>query len=142
MSGSMSGSITPVLTPASRLKVGLRKQVKRSDQCWEVTEADLDMYGMIVGRAPSDSEKVEALLKARRRQELADQRAAEDLQRRPPASGWSPMVLCDYLRGICNGAIEFRFGGPMISAWVRNLSIQARQRLQETQARLTSARAR
>ena len=34
------------------------------------------------------------------------------------------------------------YGGPVISGWVRNLSIHARQRLQETQARLTSARAR
>src|SRR3954453_7769481 len=100
MSGSMSGSITPVLTPMNRLKVGLRKQVKRAAQCWEVTEADLDLYGMIVGRAPSDSEKVEALLQARRRHELADQRAVEDLQRLPPASGWSPMMLRDFLRWI------------------------------------------
>src|SRR3954452_15676017 len=100
MSGAVSGAVTPVLTPMNRLKVGLRKQVKRADQCWEVTEADLDMYGMIVGRAPSDTRKVEALLKARGRQEVDDRRATKDPQRPPPPSGWSPMVLCDCIRGI------------------------------------------
>jgi hypothetical protein len=137
-----SGVTTPVLAPVTRTLGGSRKQVRRSDQCWEVTEADLNMYGMIVGRSPSDAEKLEALTRARRRQEAADARAMELTGRRPAGSAWSPMVLCDYLRGVCEGTVPFRFGGPVISAWVRNLSMRARLRLQETQARLTSARAR
>lgn len=138
----MSGSSTPVLTPVMRAGLGTRKQVRRSDQCWEVTEADLNMYAMIVGRVPSDAEKVEALTRARRRQELADARAAEQLQRRPQGPAWSPLVLCDYLRAICVGTVQLRIGGPVFSGWVRHLSMQARLRLQETQARLTSPRTR
>jgi hypothetical protein len=139
-----SGVTTPVLSPVMRAggSRGTRKQVRRSDQCWEVTEADLNMYAMIVGRPPSEAEKLEALTRARRRQERADAQAVELAGRRPAGSAWSPMVLCDYLRGICNGTVQLRIGGPVFSAWVRNLSIQARQRLQETQARLTAARAR
>lgn len=136
----MSGSTTPVLTPVMRAGGGMRKQVRRSDQCWEVTEADLNMYAMIVGRSPSDAEKVEALTKARRRQERADARAAEELERRPQGPLWSPVVLCDYLRGLCVGTVQLRIGGPVFSGWVRNLSMQARQRLQETQARLAAPR--
>lgn len=139
-----SGVTTPVLSPVMRAggTRGARKQIRRSDQCWEVTEADLNMYAMIVGRAPSDAEKLEALAKARRRQERADAEAIELAERRPAGSAWSPTILRDYLRGICNGTVQLRFGGPVFSSWVRHLSIQARQRLQETQARLTSARAR
>lgn len=133
----MSGSTTPVLTPVTRAIGGTRKQLRRSDQCWEVTEADLNMYAMIVGRIPSDAEKVEALTTARRRQELADARALEEAQKRPPAPSWSPVVLCNYLRGLCVGTVEFRMGGPQ---WIRNLSMQARLRLQETQARIAGAR--
>ena len=136
----MSGTSTPVLTPVTRAGLGARKQVRRSDQCWEVTEADLNMYAMIVGRVPSDSEKVEALMKARQRQERADARAAEELSRRPQGPAWSPLVLCDYLRGLCTGTVQLRIGGPVFSGWVRNLSMQARLRLQETQARLAPPR--
>ena len=138
----MNGSTTPVLTPVTRSGLRTRKQVRRSGQCWEVTEADLNMYAMIVGRVPSDAEKVEALTRARRRQERADELAAEQLQRRPQGPMWSPVVLCDYLRGICTGAVQLRIGGPVFSGWVRHVSSRARQRLQETQARLTSARTR
>ena len=135
----MSGSTSAAFSPVSRVVGGARKQVRRrSDQCWEVTEADLHMYGMIVGRVPSDAEKVEALVKARRRQERADERALERLDRRPQGPMWSPAVLCNYLRGLCTGAVELRVGGPVISGWVRSLSAQARQRLQESQARLTA----
>ena len=138
----MNGSTAPVLSPVTRTMNGTRKQVRRSDQCWEVTEADLNMYAMIVGRVPSDAEKIEALTRARHRQEMADARAAEDIRRRPQGPSWSPLVLCDYLRGLCVGTVPRRIGGPVFAGWVRNMSAQARQRLQETQARLTAARMR
>jgi hypothetical protein len=138
----MSGSSTPVLTPVTRAMAGTRKQVRRSDQCWEVTEADLNMYAMIVGRVPSDAEKIEALTRARQRQERADARAAEESRRRAQGPAWSPVVLCDYLRGLCAGGTQVRIGGPVISGWVRHLSMRAKLRLQETQARLTAAKTR
>ena len=137
----MSGTTTPVRAPVSRALAGSRRK-KRSDQCWEVTDADLNMYGMIVGRAPSDAEKVAAIRKAKQRQELADARAAEEAGRRPQGPAWSPAVLCSYLRGLCVGTIELRVGGPQFTGWVRQLSAQARQRIQESQARLAGPRAR
>ena len=137
----MSGTTSPVLTPVSRALSGTRRK-KRSDQCWEVTDADLNMYGMIVGRAPSDSEKLAAIQKAKQRQELADARAAEEAGRRPQGGAWSPAILCSYLRGLCVGTVQLRVGGPQFTGWVRQLSAQARQRLQESQARLAGPRAR
>ena len=137
----MSGTTSPVLTPVSRALSGTRRK-KRSDQCWEVTDADLNMYGMIVGRAPSDSEKLAAIQKAKERQELADARAAEEAGLRRQGGAWSPAILCSYLRGLCVGTIQLRVGGPQFTGWVRQLSAQARQRLQESQARLAGPRAR
>ena len=138
----MSGATTPVLAPVSRALAGVRKK-RRSDQSWEVTEADLNMYGMIIGRTPSDAEKVEAIQLARRKAELREARDAEEAEwRKTVGTGWSPAVLCSYLRGICVGTIQFRVGGPQFSGWVRQLSMQARQRLQETQIRLSNARTR
>ena len=138
----MSGATIPVLAPVSRALGGARKK-RRSDQSWEVTEADLNMYGMIIGRTPSDAEKVEAIRLARQKAELREARDAEDAEwRKTVGTGWSPAVLCNYLRGICVGTIHLRVGGPQFSGWVRQLSMQARQRLQETQIRLSNARTR
>lgn len=137
----MSGSTTAVRTPVSRAQGGLRKR-RRSDQRWEVTEADLNMYGMIVGRAPSDTEKVEAMRRAREQAEMREAREAEEADRRGGGPSWSPMVLCGYLRGICVGTVRLNVGGPQFTGWVRHLSAQARLRLQETQARLAGPRTR
>jgi hypothetical protein len=146
----MSVATTPVLAPVTRalngtlggISGGNRRQKRRSDQNWEVTEADLNMYAMIVGRPQSDAEKVAAMQLARQKQEERDAREAEEAEWRQLGPSWSPTVLCAYLRGICVGTIQFRVGGPQFSGWVRQLSMQARQRLQETQVRLTNARTR
>ena len=138
----MSVATTPVLAPVTRVLGGTRKQKRRSDPNWEVTEADLNMYAMIVGRPQSDAEKIEAMQLARRKQELREAREAEEADRRALGPSWSPAVMFSYLRGVCVGTIQFRVGGPQFSGWVRALSMQARQRLQETQVRLTNARAR
>ena len=138
----MSGMSTPVLAPVTRA-LGTASKKRRSDQSWEVTEADLNMYGLIVGRTPSDAEKVQAIQLARRiaaERELREAEAAA--ARKPTGPAWSPAVLCSYLNRICTGAAELRIGGPQFSGWVRNLSVQARQRLQESQARFANARAR
>ena len=137
----MSGTTTPVLAPVTRVLGGTRKR-RKSDQRWEVTEADLNMYGMIVGRTPSDAEKVEAIQRAREIAARRDERETEIAQRRSAGPAWSPSVLCSYLRDICAGTAQLRVGGPQFSGWVRYLSTQARQRLQETQARLANARMR
>lgn len=137
----MSGATMPVLAPVTRALGGTRKK-RRSDQSWEVTEADLNMYGMIIGRTPSDAEKVAAIQLARQKAEEREIREAEEAERRSAGPSWSPSVLCSYLHGICVGTIQLRVGGPQFSGWVRHLSMRAHQRLLETQARLANARAR
>lgn len=134
----MSGSTTAGRVAVSRALSGSRKR-RRSDQRWEVTEADLNMYGMIVGRTPSDAEKVEAIQRSR---EQAERREAEEPDLRAPGASWSPVVLCGYLHGLCVGTVRLNVGGPQFSGWVRHLSAQARVRLQQTQARLAGPRAR
>ena len=138
----MSGATSPMLAPVTRAIGGPRRQKRSSDQNWEVTEADLNMYAMIIGRPQSDAEKLEAMQLARRKQELREARDAENAERRDLGPSWSPAVLCSYLRGICVGTIQLRVGGPQFSGWVRHLSMQARQRVLETQVRLTNARPR
>jgi hypothetical protein len=134
-----------VLAPVTRVLAGSRgsrKQKRRSDQRLEVTEADLNMYAMIVGRAPpTDAEKVAALALAKELAAQAEARAAQEAER-PSGPAWSPMVLCNYLHGLCVGTVQLRVGGPQFSGWVRHLSMQARQRLQESQARFAGTRAR
>jgi hypothetical protein len=137
----MSGTTTPVLAPVTRA-LGAASKKRRSDQSWEVTEADLNMYGFIVGRTPSDAEKVQAIQRARQLAAEREIREAEAAARKAQGPAWSPTVLCSYLRGLCNGAVELRVGGPQFSGWIRQLSMQARQRLQETQTRLANARTR
>lgn len=134
----MSGSTTAVRAPVSRALGGSRKR-RRSDQRWEVTEADLNMYGMIIGRAPSDAEKVEAMQRSR---EQVERREAEEADRGAAGASWSPVVLCGYLHGICVGTVRLNVGGPQFSGWVRHLSSRLRLRLQETQARLAGPRTR
>jgi hypothetical protein len=117
---------------------GSRKYKRRSDQVWEVTGADLDMYAAIVGRAPpTDAEKVAALALARERAAQAEAQAAEEAQR-PSGPPWSPVVLCNYLRELCVGTMQLQVGGPQVYGWVRTVSIQARLRIQQTQARFAA----
>src|SRR6476469_4565293 len=60
--GTAPGSTgsSPTLVPVSRAVGGPRRR-GRPDQRWEVTEADLNMYALITGRAPSEAERVAAL---------------------------------------------------------------------------------
>ena len=139
----MSDSTTPVLAPVTR--AGAPRKQRRSDQQWEVTDADLNMYAMITGRAPSEAERLAALTGVdadgnpipRR---STGRRYVEETQLAGRA--WSPAVMFTYLRGLCVGTIQLRVGGPQFTGWVRHLSTQARQRIQETQARLAPPRAR
>src|SRR5216117_3381383 len=56
----IAAAAKPVAVPVSRAIGGTRKR-RRSDQRWQVTEADLNMYGLIVGRAPTEAERIAAL---------------------------------------------------------------------------------
>ena len=141
---------TPVAVPVNRAIGGSRHR-RRSDQRWEVTEADLNMYGLIVGRAPTEAEKVAALSPVpNEATALRDAGAGRggfavfprwgERVRNGDGSSWSPGVMFSYLRDV------YYFGtsltGPQVSAWVRQMSGEARRRLQETQARLAAPRGR
>jgi hypothetical protein len=137
-----------VAVPVTRAIGGPRR---RSDQRWEVTQADLNMYGLIVGRVPSEAERVAALTPLpNEATALRDAGAGRggsgaflrwrDRSHHGDAPTWSPTVMFAYLRDV------YHFGahitGPHVSAWVRHVSTEARRRLQETQARLAPPRTR
>ena len=139
----------PVAVPVNRAIGGPRR--RRSDQRWEVTQADLNMYGLIVGRSPSEAERVAALTPVpNEATALRDAGAGRggsgaflrwrDRAHYGDAPTWSPAVMFSYLREV------YHFGahltGPHVSAWVRHVSTEARRRLQETQARLAAPRTR
>ena len=146
----------------SRALGGPRRR-RRSDR-WEVTEADLNMYALITGRAPTEAERLAALSGIpSEATALRDAGAGTGgtssalggiasrlLSRtRPTASadrpGWSPAFLYACLRDVYYfGAhlTQLRVTRPQVSAWVRHLSTEARRRLQETQARLTAPKSR
>jgi hypothetical protein len=138
----MSETLTPVLAPVTRALTGARRP-RRSDQRWEVTNADINMYAMIVGRAPSEAERLAALTGVDADGNPIPRPSPErrDEDTRLAGRSWSPAVMFTYLRGLCVGTIELR-GGPQFSGWVRQLSMQARQRIQETQVRLAAPKAR
>ena len=139
----------PVAVPVSRALGGGKP--RRSDQRWEVTEADLNMYGLIVGRAPSDAERVAALTpvpnEATALHDAGAGRGGSGSFMRWRGRGghgdvptWSPSVMFAYLRDVYH--FSTNLSGPQVSAWVRHVSTEARRRLQETQARLAAPRTR
>jgi hypothetical protein len=140
-----------VAVPVNRAVGGPRAR-RRSDQRWQVTEADLNMYGLIVGRAPSESERVAALTPVpNEATALRDAGAGRGGMMRwgqwnarggAGAEGptWSPSVMFSYLRDVYYFSTNLT--APQVTAWVRHVSTEARRRLQETQARLASARTR
>lgn len=153
----MSGSITPVLVGEPRVEahgqtvtlheaqvsraLGGGPKRRRSDPRWEVTDADLNMYALIVGRAPSETERLAALAGTSRERDAlcaasSDNVGPEGAAPVPARRSWSPGVLCHYLREFYNGNISLRVTGPQVSAWVRQLSTEARRRLQINQARV------
>jgi hypothetical protein len=110
------------------------------------------MYALIVGRTPSDAERLEAIAGVADGTTAAAEAAgpaAAAVSRRARASrvpargggGWSPSVLCAYLRDFYQaGGVHLRVRRPDVAAWVQNVSLEARKRLLETQARLGAAR--
>jgi hypothetical protein len=159
--GTTPAALVPV--SVSRALGGPRKR-RRSDQRWEVTEADLNMYALITGRPPSEAERVAALTGIPNEETaLRDAGAGTGgtaaalggmasrlLSRTRPdeseeRSSWSPAALYACLRDVYYfGAhlTQLRVTRPQVSAWVRHVSTEARRRLQETQARLSAPRGR
>ena len=100
----------------------------------EVTQADLDMYAVIVGRTPTAEEQTQAL-QPPTEEEIAEIESAMD-QSVPVLRSWSPLVLCSYLCGF--SSMQFKVRRPQIAGWVQRVSVEARRRLQESHARLGS----
>ena len=150
-----------VAVPVTRALDGVVRKRRQSDQRWEVTEADLNMYALITGRAPSESERAAALTGVSEEERMLREagagqggvaagmasrlmsRSRPDGGEEGPARTWSSAVLFAYLRdGVCYFSAnlsQLRVTRPQVSAWVRHMSAEARRRLQETQARLVSS---
>lgn len=159
---SVQAPVKASVVPVTRALDGVARR-RRSDQRWEVTQADLNMYTLITGRAPSEAERVAALTgiseEERKLREagaghggtiggmasrlMSRSRPDEDEADIAPGRNWSSAVLFAYLRdGVCYfsaNLAQLRVTRPQVSAWVRHLSTEARRRLQETQARLASS---
>lgn len=93
-----------------------------------VLQHDLDMYQAIAGRRPTVPLPDKPLEKA--------VKVATAAKSKP----WSPMVLAIHLGNFCSNRIAFRVMKPEMADWVRRLSGQALERLQEAQVRLTASR--
>src|SRR5688500_8107162 len=139
-----------VAVPVTRALDGVVRKRRRSDQRWEVTEADLNMYALITGRAPSEAERVAALTgiseEERKLREagaghggtigamasrlMSRSRPDEDEALDAPGRTWSSAVLFAYLRdGVCYfsaNLAQLRVSRPQVSAWVRHVSMEAR----------------
>jgi hypothetical protein len=101
--------------PAFSLFRGVRRQATGGR--WEVTQADLDMYRMITGRAASADERADD-------GELS--RASAPVMARRT---WSPTVLYCGLREFCSStSLRLRVVRPQVATWVRRVSGDARRR--------------
>jgi hypothetical protein len=93
-----------------------------------VLQHDLDMYHAISGARPAvplPKEPVPRMVKV--------PTAAK-------ARPWSPMVLAIHLGNFCSNRLPTRVMKPEMADWVRRLSGQALERLQEAQMRLSTSR--
>lgn len=132
----------PVPAEVSRALGGGRRKGKSSEQRWEVTESDLSMYALITGRAPTDAERLAALTGVDAHGDPVGRSRSNRLTTDLTERGWSPSVFYAYLRDFCYQGFHLTMSRPHVATWVRSVSIEARRRLQETQARLTGPRTR
>ena len=97
-----------------------------------VLQHDLDMFAAICGRPAAGA--VEGIA------QNVPSEAAESNLVRTRSRGWSPSVLSAYLGQLAMPKLAIRVVKPEVADWVRKLSSQAMERLQEAQDRLASAR--
>ena len=95
---------------------------------WRVLQHDLDMYHAISGSRPTVPLPKEPIRQA--------VKVATAAKARP----WSPMVLAIHLGNFCSHRLAGRVMKPEMADWVRKLSGQALERLQEAQMRLATSR--
>ena len=89
---------------------------------------DLELYAAISGKAPRIVTPEEAARRAAR--------VKSGARSRP----WSPAVLAGYLGNFSMPRLTAKAVKPEMADWIRRLSVQAIDRLQEAQARLASNR--
>ncbi|HXE52188.1 MAG TPA: hypothetical protein VN541_04200 [Tepidisphaeraceae bacterium] len=114
----MSRTVINALPRTTQVKVMRRRLLQH----------DLDMYAAISGHRPGTelpSEPQEHAVKVRT--------AAR-------ARPWSPAVLASYLGQMHVPRFASRVVSPEVAEWMRRLSSQAMERIQEAQARLATAR--
>ena len=94
-----------------------------------VLQHDLDMYAAIAGQ-PATMPPTNL--------ETAPQSSLP--ARMPRGKPWSPSVLAAYLGHLSMPRLAVRVMRPEVADWMRRLSTQALERLQEAQERLASSR--
>jgi len=95
-----------------------------------IHQHDLDMYAAIAGQPPAMPPP-------------QPQQASETALVAPAAPTWSPLVLCAHLRQAWHQRLAvYARRQPEVADWVRKLSDQAIERLQQAQARLAVAKER
>jgi hypothetical protein len=110
--------VQAILSRNSQVKVMRRRLLQH----------DLDMFAAISGHTP------------RTQLPQAPQEHAVRVPTATRSKAWSATVLTSYLGQIQVSRIAARAVSPEMADWVRKLSSQALERVQEAQARLQSAR--
>ena len=92
----------------------------------EITSADLSMYAVITGRAPSREERERALTWGEHDPLHAEIAAAAALPMQA-LRPWHPVSLSLRLRDIWFNGITVRSPGPQLNTWARRLSAALQQ---------------
>ena len=114
----MSRSVMNAFPRTTQVKVMRRRLLQH----------DLDMYAAISGHRPGTELPSEP------------QEHAVKVPTAAKAKPWSPAVLASYLGQMHVPRFAARVVSPEVTEWMRKLSSQAMERIQEAQVRLATAR--
>ena len=127
----MSPSTQSPVDVAARDSSPRQPQGRVRGQRLEITSADLNMYAVITGRAPSNEERERALTWGES-DPLHAQVAAAAVLPMHELRPWHPASVAMRLRDIWFNGLTVRAPRPQLDVWARRLSSvldQARQRL-------------
>jgi hypothetical protein len=139
MTPSPESPIAPAADPANDSGVDLTLEDTRTfpgrvrGQRLEITPADLTMYSVITGRAPSREERERALTwsDADPMHEeiagIAPAAAAAVLPAGYAARPWHPAALSLWVRDVWFNGLTIKMNRPQISGWVRRVSLALQQ---------------
>jgi hypothetical protein len=129
----MSTATIPNSIPAQGIDLGPGRR--------RVTQRDVDLYqALVFGGEVQSVEQMEAVAEKKRAQPVATPLAIVRPARKP-FKDWTPTVMCIHLAGYCyHGITSVRVRRPEIAHWVRRFSDEAKHKLTQARARLSSPR--